>query len=232
MEPKETLIYVIEDETDIARLISFNLSLIGYQVKTFANGEEGLSAVIQDQPNLLLLDIMLPGMSGLEICKKIRAVANFSQMPIIMVSAKGSELDIVQGLELGADDYITKPFSPMILSARVGAILRRIKQNTLVSAEGVLTLNNLVIHPGKHEVTSQGHKVDLTPSEFQILYFLAQKAGWVFTRSQIVDAIHGMHHAVTERTIDFQMVGIRKKLGPAGENIETVRGIGYRYKEA
>lgn len=151
-------------------------------------------------------------------------------LPIIMVSAKGEEDDIVKGLELGADDYITKPFSTAVLKARVEAVLRRGRPKEVPQADQ-LNVAGIDIHLGRVEVTVDGQKVDLTQSEFKILHFLVQRPGWVYTRSQIVDAIRGENYAVTDRTIDFQMVGLRKKLGAKGELIETVRGVGYRFKE-
>ena len=226
----KNLIHIIEDEEDIAKLIKYNLSLEGYGVGHSATGEDGLNAINTDLPDLVLLDLMLPGIDGLQICRKLKSHQKTAKIPIIMVTAKGEEDDIVKGLELGADDYITKPFSPKILLARVNTALRRLEKKPK-GKDDVIEIRELVIHPGKHAVTISGKKVDLTPSEFQILHLLSSKTGWVFTRSQIVDAIRGDDYAVTDRTIDFQMVGLRKKLGSMSENIETVRGIGYRFRE-
>ncbi|MCB0348280.1 MAG: response regulator transcription factor [Bdellovibrionales bacterium] len=224
------IVYVIEDEEDIAELLRFNLTLKGYELKTFPSGEVGLKAFLENPPDLLLLDLMLPGMSGLDICKEIRAHKNTSSLPIIMLTAKGEEQDIVRGLEIGADDYIPKPFSPKILNARVSALFRRDRQH-VPDKVSTIKLRELEIHPGRYEVLVNGAKVDLTHSEFQILHFLVMRPGWVFTRGQIVDAIRGENYAVTDRSIDFQMVGLRKKLGAAGDYIETVRGVGYKFKE-
>ena len=226
----EKTVYIIEDEEDIAKLIIYNLSLEGFKVGHFETGEEGLSAIKNKLPDLILLDLMLPGMSGFDICNKIKSNPTTKNIPIIMVSAKGEEEDIVKGLELGAEDYITKPFSPKVLIARVKTSLRRLG-NKAIGANDVIKIRDLVIHTGKHAVTIAGEKVDLTPSEFQILHLLSSKTGWVFTRSQIVDAIRGDDYAVTDRTVDFQMVGLRKKMGSMGDDIETVRGIGYRFRE-
>lgn len=238
MSPAEkTRVILIEDEQDIARLIQYNLSLEQFDVKSFPTGEEGLDAVIKEAPDIVLLDLMLPGIHGLEICKLLRNNPNTSHIPILMVTAKGDESDIIKGLELGADDYITKPFSPNVLVARTKAILRRAKENPRVSenrkssTSSVVEVKQLQIHPGKHEVLLENEKLELTPSEFQILLFLAKKPGWVFTRSQIVDAVRGENYAVTDRSIDVQVVGLRKKLGKAGSYIETVRGVGYRFQE-
>jgi two-component system phosphate regulon response regulator PhoB len=226
----EKTVYIIEDEEDIAKLIIYNLSLEGFKVGHFETGEEGLNAIQNNLPDLILLDLMLPGMSGFDICNEIKSNPSTKNIPIIMVSAKGEEEDIVKGLELGAEDYITKPFSPKVLIARVKTSLRRLEEKT-TGKDDVIKIRDLVIHTGKHAVTISGKKVDLTPSEFQILHLLSSKTGWVFTRSQIVDAIRGDDYAVTDRTVDFQMVGLRKKMGLMGEDIETVRGIGYRFRE-
>ncbi|MGV7220048.1 MAG: response regulator [Nitrospinales bacterium] len=226
----EKTIYIIEDEEDIAKLIIYNLSLEGYKVGHFETGEDGLNAIINDLPDLVLLDLMLPGMSGFQICREMKSNPKAKNIPIIMVTAKGEEEDIVKGLELGAEDYITKPFSPKVLIARVKTSLRRLEKKPQ-GKDDIIEIRELKIHLGKHAVTISGKPVDLTPSEFQILHLLSSKIGWVFTRSQIVDAIRGDDYAVTDRTVDFQMVGLRKKLGPMGEDIETVRGIGYRFRE-
>jgi two-component system phosphate regulon response regulator PhoB len=226
-------IFVVEDEQDIAELVRYNLQLEGFAVQTFVAGEAVLKAVETVQPNLFLLDIMLPGMSGLDICRKLRASEKTKAIPIIMVSAKGEENDIVKGLELGADDYVTKPFSPKVLSARVQAVLRRGRQAEPVAPpeEGLIRRDGIEMNIGRVEVTVAGIKVDLTQSEFRILQFLIQRPGWVFTRTQIVENIRGENYAVTDRTIDFQMVGLRRKLGDAGHLLETVRGVGYRFKD-
>ncbi len=223
-------IYVIEDEQDIGELVRYNLSLKGYQVEIFTSGEAGLNAIMRSLPDLVILDIMLPGLSGLEICERVRLNPMYKNLPIIMFSAKGEENDIVKGLELGADDYVTKPFSMAILYARVEAVLRR-RRPDIVPQVDVIDMPGLTINVNKVEVFIDGQRVDLTQSEFKILHFLAQRPGWVYTRAQIVNSIHGENYAVTDRTIDFQMVGLRKKLGPKGDWIETVRGVGYRFKE-
>ncbi len=227
-------IFIIEDEQDISELMRFNLALEGYSVETFGTGEDGYKALVQAgdaQPDLVILDIMLPGMSGLEICKNLRATAATKTTPIVMVTAKGEESDIVRGLELGADDYVTKPFSPKVLSARVEAVLRRAQKNQSAAQQDIIRVGSLEINVGRVEATLGGQRLDLTQSEFKIMQFLAQRPGWVYTRSQIVEAIRGENYAVTDRTIDFQMVGLRKKLGENGHLIETVRGVGYRFKD-
>jgi len=223
-------VFIIEDEQDISELMRFNLALEGYLVETFASGEAGFRGLESRTPDLLILDIMLPGMSGLEICKRLKENPATKTVPVIMVTAKGEESDIVRGLEIGADDYVTKPFSPKVLLARVDAVLRRAQKQNEKQAD-IVRCGGIEINVGRVEVSVEGRKVDLTQSEFRILQFLVQRPGWVYTRAQIVEAIRGENYAVTDRTIDFQMVGLRKKLGEHGHLIETVRGVGYRFKD-
>jgi two-component system alkaline phosphatase synthesis response regulator PhoP len=223
-------ILVVEDEEDILELVRFNLSREGYSVIGAATGEEAWRLASSEIPDLIVLDIMLPGIDGLEFTKITKNDSRTRDIPIIMLTAKGEESDIVTGLELGADDYITKPFSPRILVARVRAVLRR-KIKEPAEESSVLKIHDLVIHPGRHEVLVEGKPVELTFTEFGILSYLARRPGWVFTRSQIVDAVRGDDYFVTDRAVDVQIVGLRKKLGPAGKYIETVRGVGYRFKE-
>ena len=226
---KESIL-VVEDEDDIRELLRYNLAKEGYQVTGSASGEEALKAVKATRPDLMVLDLMLPGMDGLEVCRSLKQDPLTRNLPIVMLTAKGEEADIVAGLELGADDYITKPFSVRVLLARLRAVLRR-RSTPPPSENAPLTIHELVIHPGRHEVLVQGHPVDLTATEFRLLNLLARRPGWVFTRSQIVNEIHGDDYSVTERAVDVQMVSLRKKLGPCGKYLETVRGIGYRFKD-
>ena len=223
-------ILVVDDEEDIIELLRFNLSREGFQVSSAASGEDALTLVRSEVPNLLLLDLMLPGMDGLEVTRRLKNNSNTKDIPIVMLTAKGEEPDIVAGLELGADDYVTKPFSPRVLVARVRAVLRR-KVKELPEETSSFQVHDLVIHPGRHEVLVDGESVELTFTEFAILNHLARRPGWVFTRYQIVDAVRGTDYPVTDRSVDVQIVGLRKKLGPAGKYIETVRGVGYRFKE-
>ncbi|HKI51135.1 MAG TPA: response regulator transcription factor [Geothermobacteraceae bacterium] len=224
-------ILVIEDEEDILALVHYNLAREGFQVSCATSGEEGLK-LVAEQPDLILLDLMLPGVDGLEVCRRLRGHEATAGLPIIMMTAKGEESDVVAGLELGADDYVTKPFSPKILLARVRAVLRRRTQGAEVLEEpDQLTHGELVIHPGRNEVLVAGKPVELTFTEFRVLQFLASRPGWVFTRYQIVNAVRGEDYAVTDRAVDVQVVGLRKKLGPCGALIETVRGVGYRFKD-
>lgn len=226
----KTNILVVEDESDIRELIRYNLAREGYGVLEAESGERALMVARESNPDLILLDLMLPELDGLEVCRRLRRDYPQLQTPIVMVTAKGEEADIVAGLEVGADDYITKPFSPRVLTARIRAVLRRGSREKGIEAEPI-QIHNLTIHPGRHEILVDGHPVDLTATEFRVLTFLARRPGWVFTRYQIVDAVHGENYPVTERSVDVQIVGLRKKLGEAGKLIETVRGVGYRFKE-
>ena len=223
-------ILVVDDEEDILELIRFNLVREGSKVLCASSGEEALSIAQSEIPDLMVLDLMLPGIDGLEVTRILKSDLKTKNIPIVMLTAKGEEADIVTGLELGADDYITKPFSPRVLVARVRAVLRR-QLKEYREETPVLRIHDMVIHPGRHEVLINGKPVQLTLTEFGILEYLARRPGWVFTRSQIVDAVKGEDYYVTDRSVDVQIVGLRKKLGPAGTYIETVRGVGYRFKE-
>jgi two-component system alkaline phosphatase synthesis response regulator PhoP len=226
------LIYVVDDEEDILNLVDYNLAKEGYQVERFLSGEEVLDRIEEQVPDILLLDLMLPGVDGLDVAKKLKKDQRFATIPLIMLTAKGEEADIVTGLEIGADDYIPKPFSPKVMLARVKAVLRRNEPiEKKVDKSDIIRIQNLVIHPGRHEVRIDDKLIDLTYTEFSLLHFLAMRPGWVFTRYQIVDALRGEDYPVTERAVDVQVVGLRKKLGQMGKNIETVRGVGYRFKE-
>jgi two-component system phosphate regulon response regulator PhoB len=223
-------ILVIEDEEDILELIRYNLEREGYRVVCAESGEKGLEIARRQRPDLLLLDLMLPGLDGLEVCKRLKTDSSIATLPIVMVTARGEEADVVTGLELGAEDYVTKPFSPRVLVARVRAVLRR-RRETPVDDTAVIRTHDIEIHPGRHTVSLEGTAIDLTATEFKILHFLAKRPGWVFTRYQIVDGIRGPNYPVTERSIDVQIVALRRKLGERGAIIETVRGVGYRFTE-
>ena len=227
--PNERIL-IVDDEEDILELLKYNLSREGYKVSCAASGEETLRAVRSGIPDLIVLDLMLPGIDGLDVARQLKNDPKTRDVPIVMLTAKGEEADIVTGLELGADDYITKPFSPRVLLARVRAVLRRrVREST--DDTSVLQIRKLEIHPGRREVLVNGEPVQLTFTEFGILNFLARRPGWAFTRSQIVDAVRGDDYFVTDRSVDVQIVGLRKKLGPAGTDIETVRGVGYRFRD-
>lgn len=229
-------ILVIEDEEDIRELVSYNLLKAGYQVASTGSGEDGLAAIQDCKPALILLDLMLPGMDGLQVCRTLRAEDATAGIPVVMLTAKGEEADIVKGLEAGADDYIVKPFSPKVLLARLKAIFRRVAQDAVHAEEDagvdeVVQRDILTIHPGRHEVHVKNKRVDLTSTEFRLLRFLARRPGWVYTRHQILQGVHGDDYLITDRAVDVQIVGLRKKLGAAGELIETVRGVGYRFRD-
>ncbi|MCX7011776.1 MAG: response regulator [Candidatus Sumerlaeota bacterium] len=224
-------ILVVDDEEDILELVRYNLAKEGCQVALAATGEEALAAVVAEPPDLVVLDLMLPGVDGMEVCRRLRSDPRTSNVCIVMLTAKGREADIVAGLELGADDYVTKPFSPRVLTARVRAALRRRSRQAIGDEDAEVAVHDLLIRPRRHEALVRGTPVDLTFTEFRILHFLASRPGWVFTRQQIVNAVRGDDYPVTDRSVDVQIVGLRKKLGPAGKLIETVRGVGYRFKE-
>ncbi|MBU0755169.1 MAG: response regulator transcription factor [Planctomycetes bacterium] len=227
---KKEKILVVEDEADILELIEYNLTREGFRVRGVASGEDALRHLEKETFDLVVLDLMLPGKDGLEICKSIKSNPETKDLPVIMVTAKGEEADIVAGLELGADDYLPKPFSPRVLVARIRAIFRR-TSTPMAEEEIPLEFGDLAILPGRHEVRVKGEPVTLTLTEFRIIHFLSRRPGWVFTRYQIIDGVQGEDHVVTDRSVDVQIVGLRKKLGPEGKRIETVRGVGYRFKE-
>jgi two-component system phosphate regulon response regulator PhoB len=225
---------VIEDEEDILELLTYNLKREGYEVQGAASGEDGLEKARRKRPDLILLDLMLPGLDGLAVCRALKSGPDTRDIPIIMVSAKGEEADVVVGLELGADDYVTKPFSPRLLLARIRAVLRRRgrpQEGVGAEIKGVISRHGLTLHPGRREAALNGQPVALTVTEFDLLYYLAGRPGWVSTRQQIIDAVRGPEYTVTDRTVDVQIAGLRRKLGAGGELIETVRGVGYRFKE-
>ena len=224
------LIYIVEDEEDILELLTFNLKREGYDVASSANGSDAVKNIPRKKPDIILLDRMLPGLDGLEVCRALKKDDQTSSIPIIMVTAKGEESDIVAGLELGAEDYITKPFSIKVLIARVRNVLRR-HGTTVKEDAGMVKIHELSINPGRHEVLLKGKPVEMTVTELRILHLLARRPGWVMTRNQIVDAVKGVDYAVTDRAIDVHIVGLRKKLGSSADYIETVRGVGYRFKE-
>jgi two-component system phosphate regulon response regulator PhoB len=223
-------VLVVDDEEDLLELVRFNLVRDGYAVAVASTGEDALRMIRRESPDLVVLDLMLPGIDGLEICRRLKADPRTREIPIVMLTAKGEERDVIAGLDRGADDYITKPFSPRVLSARVKALLRRREQDRHAEQDATLEVHELSIHPGRHEVRLAGEPVELTYTEFALLHFLARKPGWAFTRTQIVDAVKGEDYPVTERSVDVQVAGLRKKLGEFASYIETVRGVGYRFR--
>ena len=208
---KETIL-VVDDEEDILELIRYNLSREGFDIICAESGEKALERANKKSIDLIVLDLMLPGLDGLEVAKQLRSYPKTQGIPIIMLTAKGEEADIVTGLELGADDYITKPFSPRILLARIKAVLRR-QSKQPENSDDIIQIHELTIHPGRREVILDGSPVLLTYTEFQVLYYLAKRPGWVLTRSQIVDAVRGNDYPVTDRSVDVQNCGAKKKIG-------------------
>jgi two-component system phosphate regulon response regulator PhoB len=228
--PAETVL-VVDDEPEIRELVEYSLTGSGYKVITAADGEQALRTARAKSPGLIVLDLMLPGMDGLEVCKALKADPRTASIPIVMLTAKGDESDIVVGLELGADDYVTKPFSPRVLLARIKTVLRRKATASAPNADDAIRHRDLVIDPERHEVTVKKRPVELTYTEFAVLQLLAQRPGRVFTRYQIIDAVKGPDYPVTDRSVDVQIAGLRKKLGACGGYVETVRGVGYRFKD-
>ena len=230
MTKKVNTILVIEDEPDIREIIEFNLTKFNYNVLLANNGEKGLKQARSDEPDLILLDLMLPGIQGLDVCRIIKSDENLKNTPIIILSALGQEQDIIKGLEAGADDYVNKPFSMDILKARIKTVLRRYDSNNEEDLNKSVFFKGIKINPRTRDVTIEGNLVTLTYTEFQILHLLISHPGWVFTRYQIIDKIRGENYPVTDRSIDFQIVGLRKKMLGKGNLIETIRGVGYRFQ--
>jgi two-component system, OmpR family, alkaline phosphatase synthesis response regulator PhoP len=222
-------ICIIEDEKDIVRLISYNLEKEGYEIVQLHSGENAFDFVKIQQPNLILLDIMIPGKDGFEVCKELKASSDTKAIPIIMLSAKTEESNIVTGLELGADDYMTKPFSVAILIARVRAALRRTLKEE-IKEETVLDFDSIKIYPERYEIYLNENLINLNHTEFQLLLCLALQPGRVFSRSQLIDFMKGESYFVTQRLVDVLLVSIRKKLGDDASCIQTVRGVGYKFK--
>jgi two-component system alkaline phosphatase synthesis response regulator PhoP len=223
-------ILVVDDEEEIVELLRYLLHRDGCRTIPVATGEKAIETARAESPDLIVLDLMLPEMDGLEVCRILKNDDRTSHIPIVMLTAKGEEADIVAGLELGADDYVTKPFSPRVLMARLKAVLRR-KSKAVVGQSEVIRRDDIVIDPSRREVAVAGKAVAMTRTEFEILRFLAARPGRVFTRYQIIDAIRDSEYAVTDRSVDVQMVALRRKLGSRGKLLETVRGVGYRFKE-
>ena len=229
MKKKAYTILIIEDEPDISELIEYNLTQSGYIIIVSDNGEKGIEITRKHFPDLILLDLMLPGINGIEVCKILKSDKDTSDVSIIMLTALGQEEDIIKGLETGADDYVTKPFSFPVLEARIQSVLRRGKKDNTENEN--VSNSGIAISSRKREVHIDGKKIeDLTFTEFQILYLLASHPGWVFTRYQIIDKIRGDNYPVTDRSVDFQIVGLRKKMGEKGKLINTIRGVGYRFQ--
>ena len=221
-------ILIVDDETDILELMEYHLIKEGYSILTAETGEEALAKAQRFRPDLIVLDLMLPGIDGLEVC---RALSGYD-IPILMATAKSDDTDIIIGLEMGADDYITKPFSPRVLTARIRAVLRRRKRaDAPNSPPAHLQLHGITLDTKRYRCEIQGTPLDLSATEFTLLEFFMRNPGWVFSRGQIIEAVKGADYPVTERSVDVQILAVRKKLGSLGNCIETVRGIGYRMAE-
>ena len=229
MLSEKNKILIVEDEQDIRDLLIFNLQKEGFKVDSVDNGDSALSLIRKSNFDLVLLDLMLPGIGGFDLVRILKNDKETLKTPILILSAKGEESDIVKGLELGADDYMTKPFSIKVLIARINKIL--IKSSNRYYEKDVLKHNSLLINLKARDVIVGGKKIVLTFTEFEILKLLASHSKWVYTRSEIINNIRGDDYIVTDRTIDFQIVGLRKKMGPTGKYIKTVRGVGYRFDD-
>ncbi|MGD8627676.1 MAG: response regulator transcription factor [bacterium] len=220
------LVAIVDDEPDILELVSIHLERSGFEVKSYPDASSFLVSLTKRVPDLVILDLMLPDMDGLEICKQLKRDDRFGAIPVIMLTARGGETDKVLGLELGADDYVTKPFSPRELVARVRAVLRR--DGVKEKASNITVGDMLVIDCDKYEVMVKGKKVEVTPTEFKILAFLASKSGRVQTREQILDHLWGHEKAVIDRTVDVHIRNLREKLGRAAGMVKSIRGVGYK----
>jgi two-component system phosphate regulon response regulator PhoB len=228
---KRETIVVIEDETDILDVIEYNLAREGFKVRTFRDGEDGLEGVRRSAPDLVLLDLMLPGLDGIEVCRRLKQDPVTRSIPIVMVTAKGEESDAVLGLGVGADDYVRKPFSPKELVARVSAVLRRGALKADGQASERIVRGGLVIDAGRHEVKVDGERVKFTATELRLLHFLASHPGRVFARDHLLSRVIGEDAVVLDRNIDVHIGALRKKLGPYRDWVETVRGVGYRFTD-
>ena len=224
-------ILVVEDEPDIAEVIAYNLRREGFTALVEGTGEGALAVALRSPPDLVLLDLMLPGVSGLEVCRRLKRDPTTSGIPVVMVTARTQEGDVVAGLELGAEDYITKPFSPRVLMARVRSVLRRTSRGASGTPRESIEVGGIVIDVPRHEVLCSGEPVAVSATEFQLLSLLAASPGREFTRSQIIAGVKGEDYPVTERSVDVQVVGLRRKLGKHGSLVETVRGVGYRVRD-
>ncbi len=225
---KETVL-VIDDEKDLIELVRYNLEKEGFRVLSAFDGETGMSIAVEEFPDAIIMDLMLPGIDGLDVCRRLRAAERTAQIPVIMLTAKSSESDRVVGLELGADDYVTKPFSPRELAARVKAVLRR--SSPRPPSPDLVRRGELVVDLERHEVSCGGLQISLTATEYRLLTLLASRPGRVFSRDEIIDATLGRDVTVLGRTVDVHVVSLRRKLGKCGKWIETVRGFGYRFRE-
>jgi len=227
---KREKVIVIEDEADILEVIEYNLSREGYLVCSAMDGEEALRLIKKENPDIVLLDLMLPGLNGIEVCRRLKGDSMTCQIPVIMVTAKGEESDIVLGLGMGADDYVVKPFSPKELIARVKAVLRRVELKEAQEKNKRIVLDGLTIDAEKHEVCVDDKSIFFTATEFKVLHFLASTPGRVFTRDNLLSKTIGEDAVVIDRNVDVHIQAVRKKLGNYRYLIETIRGVGYRFQ--
>jgi DNA-binding response OmpR family regulator len=223
------LIAVVDDEPDILELVALHLKKAGFSVRTFPDAGQFQRALVKSVPDLVILDLMLPDADGIDVCKDMKADTRTAHVPVVMLTARGEELDRVLGLEIGADDYITKPFSPKELVARVKAVLRRAGKGK--AANAVHLAEGVTVDMNRYEVTVRGRRVELTTTEFKILGILAERRGWVLSRDGMLSRLWGDEKAVLDRTIDVHITNLRKKLGKAGSLIENVRGVGYKLRD-
>lgn len=222
-------ILIVEDEPDVVDLIQINLKALGFQIITAENGEIALQKIQAQKPDLVILDLMIPKVSGLEVCKILKKNLETASIPIIMLTAKSEEVDRIVGLELGADDYVTKPFSPRELALRVQSVLRRGTEK--VTLEETLTIGPITVDSSRHEVLIHGKPIDLTATEFNLLALLMQRRGRVQNRDRLLNDVWGYESAIDTRTVDTHVRRLRAKLGASADLIETIRGVGYRFTE-
>lgn len=225
-------VLIIEDEKDLAELLAFNLEKEGYLASSLHDGKLGLEWAIRNQPDLILLDLMLPGLLGTEVCKALRKEPRTSRIPIIMITAKGDEIDRVVGFEVGADDYIVKPFSMREVALRVKAVMRRFEHDVQQPDGDILALVDIVIDKQRHTVKSAGLEIDLTSTEFKLLLYLAENKGYVQSREQLLQKVWSYNNSGDTRTVDTHVTRLRSKLGTPGDIIKTVRGFGYKIEES
>ncbi|HEX6589676.1 MAG TPA: response regulator transcription factor [Longimicrobiales bacterium] len=224
-------VLVVEDERDIAALVAYHLAREGYRVSTAASGDEAIAAARSDRPDIVILDLMLPGLSGFDVLQELRRSPGLEDLPVIFLTARRDEADRIRGLELGADDYVTKPFSPHELVLRVGNVLRRVRAPALAAGGRTLSAENLAVDLGAKRVEVQGREVILTPTEYRLLVALLERRGRVQTRKQLLQAAWDVHVDIETRTVDMHVQRLRQKLGAAGDLIETARGFGYRFRD-
>ncbi len=223
-------ILVVEDEADIAALVAYHLTREGYRVRTAASGAEALAAIAHERPDLVVLDVMLPEFSGYEVLSELRRREELAEIPVVVLTARRDEADRIRGLELGADDYVTKPFSPRELVLRVGAVLRRVRSPAIAGSARILRGGPITVDLDALRVTVDGEEVELTPTEYRLLVTLLERRGRVQSREQLLEAAWDIHVRIETRTVDMHVQRLRAKLGKAGAWIETVRGFGYRFR--